>query len=293
MKEKILKCKNISEICESVLFTYKNAHSYKKVKELLEKYNIDKDFFDKKKTYNKNKKKCLNCKKELEYKKRMNTFCNNSCSASHTNTKHSEKTKQKISEKLLKINYEKYINNKNFIIKKCEKCNIEFEIKKEIHKRISKSKFCSEVCRKKSRSKKLSDAVKTRIKNGIHKGWQSRKIRSYAEIFFETVLINNNIIFHPEFKINKRDLGFENSSNYFLDFYLPDYNIDLEIDGKQHEQPDRKKSDEIRDKAITKYGLKVYRIKWKNPYKNKEYITNEINDFLMYLKQINIRTTGV
>lgn len=283
MKEKILECKSISEICETVLLLHKNGKNYKKVYELLKKYNIDRDFFNNEKKYNKNKNKCLNCNKEIEYKKRENIYCCSSCSASNTrkNKTHSEKTKEKISKTLLKI-------NNIDIIKKCENCNTEFIIEKQKNKRISKRKYCSDICKQNSITKKLSDAVQTRIKNGTHKGWQSRKIRSYAEKFFETVLINNNIIFHTEFKINKRDLGFENSSNYFLDFYLPDYNIDLEIDGKQHEQSDRKKSDEIRDKAITKYGLKVYRIKWKNPHKNKEYITNEINNLLLFLKEIEI-----
>lgn len=62
----------------------------------------------------------------------------------------------------------------------------------------------------------------TRVANGTHSGWKSRNIKSYAEIFFETVLNNNHIQYEREKHVGK----------YFLDFVIG--TIDLEIDGKQH-----------------------------------------------------------
>lgn len=102
------------------------------------------------------------------------------------------------------------------------------------------------------------------------------------------VLDNNNLFYKHNFVINKKDLGLNDVSNYFLDFYFSDKKIDLEIDGKQHNYPDRKQKDKIRDELLQKVGIKVYRIKWKNPTtdENKEYIKNEINKFLKYENSI-------
>ena len=165
----------------------------------------------------------------------------------------------------------------------CVNCENSFIAKYHSHK------ICSRECQRQYTTvetrQKLSESAKQRVENGTHVGWQSRKIRSYAEIFFETVLINNNLKFDIEFKIKKTDLGFVDNSNYFLDFYFPNLKIDLEIDGKQHEYPERKESDKIRDFALNKIGIKVYRIKWKNPNtdENKEYIKNEIEQFLKFV----------
>ncbi len=70
------------------------------------------------------------------------------------------------------------------------------------------------------------------VKSGKHKGWKSRNIKSYPEIFWEKVLNNNGISFIREKRVN----------GYFLDFVLRKGNkeIDLEIDGKQHKYEDRK-----------------------------------------------------
>ena len=73
--------------------------------------------------------------------------------------------------------------------------------------------------------------------------------------------------------------------NYFLDFYFPEFNLDLEIDGKQHEYPERKESDKLRDTALTSNGYKVYRVKWKslNTKEGKIFIKEEIEKFLKFM----------
>ena len=83
-------------------------------------------------------------------------------------------------------------------------------------------------------------------------------------------------------------MGIDCDSNYFLDFYIPDGNIDLEIDGKQHEYEDRKVQDQIRDFHISKQ-FKVYRIKWRsiNTDDGKKYIKEEIEKFLKFHKMLN------
>ena len=86
--------------------------------------------------------------------------------------------------------------------------------------------------------------------------------------------------------VSKRSLGIDCDYSYFLDFYIKNKNIDLEIDGSQHKLKERKEHDEYRDEYLTKSGYKVYRIIWKNinTEKGKEYIKNEIDKFLEFLK---------
>lgn len=220
--------------------------------------------------------KCENCEDEHNGEYGSGRFCSNKCARGFSTKANRSLINEKVKLKLTIEPYKKI----------CKECQNEFETK------IKRLTFCSNACSAIFRGKdddiklKLSLSAKENVKNGTHVGWQSRKIRSYAELFFEKVLINNNIKFDTEYKINKRDLGIKDASNYFLDFYLSDYNIDLEIDGKQHEYPERKIKDEIRDKLLKKNGYKVHRIKWKNPNNddNKKYIECEINKLLLRIK---------
>ncbi len=121
----------------------------------------------------------------------------------------------------------------------------------------------------------------TLIDEGRHKGWQSRDKTSYAEQLWIKVLDNNHIPYQREFVVNKKTLGLNDSSNFFLDFLLPG-NIDLEIDGKQHNYEDRKEHDKERDAILSQHGYTIYRIQWINPNtpSNKLKVQNQIKEFL-------------
>ena len=231
-------------------------------------------------------KKCENCSSLTDGNYGSGRFCSSACARAFSTKGKRKDINAKVSLKMTgMVSPRKGTGVRNRISEKiiCVKCDSEFIAKH------SMQTVCSRECHRKHKTieqnLKSSNSMKTRVENGTHVGWQSRKVRSYAEKFFETVLVNNEIKFDTEYKIKKRDLGFEDSSNYFLDFYLTDFNVDLEIDGKQHEYPDRKESDKIRDEALNKFGIKVYRIKWKNPNNesNKEYIKNEIEKFLKFI----------
>lgn len=170
------------------------------------------------------------------------------------------------------------INKYNKNPRICKHCNNEFLPQIVSNNRVSKTNFCSIDCKNDYQSKQMKEKAKI----GLLKGWNSRNIISYPENFFIDVLNNNNICFEHNYPINKRNLGLDDSTNYFLDFYIKEKNIDLEIDGKQHKY--RKEHDKIRDDQLTKNGIIVYRIKWKNinNEKGKEYIRNEINKFLEF-----------
>jgi len=124
--------------------------------------------------------------------------------------------------------------------------------------------------------------METLIKNGRHKGWIKRNKLSYPEKFFIDILNNNNIKYITNYSISKKDLGLNEPYSYFLDFYIEDKNIDLEIDGAQHNK--RKEHDKFRDKYLSDAGYNIYRIQWKsiNTENGKKYIKNEIDKFLEF-----------
>lgn len=172
----------------------------------------------------------------------------------------------------------------------CLECGKELTIKQKKGKNI----FCSSECARKGKSKdenmkqKCKENALERIKNGTHNGWNTRNIISYPEQFFIKVLQNNNIKYEFNYKVKHSDLNnFDGKSYYFLDFFIKEKFIDLEIDGKQHEK--RKEHDLIRDNILTENNYNVYRIKWKsiNSLEGKLYIENEINKFLNYYNNLN------
>lgn len=112
---------------------------------------------------------------------------------------------------------------------------------------------------------------------------------SFAEAFFEKVLNVKGFKgqYIREFRFDKQKFMNEKGS-WFLDFYFPEQKIDLEIDGKQHERLGSKLQDQKRDKILTQFGFKVYRIKWKDlrSQTNKQYMKQEINSFLEFYNRI-------
>jgi very-short-patch-repair endonuclease len=180
----------------------------------------------------------------------------------------------------------KYSSKKMLIETKriCIICGNEFIIKRYSNGKLSKTKCCSDSCCLNLRIKNGQIIANNRIINGTHKGWSTRNIISYPEQFFIEVLKNNNIEFKHNYPVDKRKLGLNNACNYFLDFFIENKNIDLEIDGKQHRS--RQEHDDFRDKILIENGYVVYRIKWKNINTNngKTYMKNEIDKFLEFYK---------
>jgi very-short-patch-repair endonuclease len=51
----------------------------------------------------------------------------------------------------------------------------------------------------------------------------------------------------------------KNIGNYIVDFYIASAKIVIEIDGIQHQFPENKEKDDIRDKYLNDLGIKVMR----------------------------------
>lgn len=282
----VSKSNGTGEICRKYNFS-DNGKSRNFIKKYINDLNLNIEHFGKNnhpRKYSIIEKICPVCDnifKTLENHPREKKTCSYKCSNNFFKREHTIEEKTKISESLKKY-YNSEIgkqtildkNNKILFKKECKFCKKIFKPKEQ--KRI----YCSLSCRNKCLEyrKKLSDGVKKRIESGIHNGWASRNLISYPEQFFMGVLLNNNISYIHNKKVGK----------YFIDFAITDKMISLEIDGKQHQYEDRKKSDNLKDKYLTELGWKVYRISWKsiNNESGKDYIKSEINKFIQYYNNL-------
>lgn len=97
------------------------------------------------------------------------------------------------------------------------------------------------------------------------------KGRSYPEVYWKSILDNNNITYIQEHRIHL----------YSLDFAILDKKIDLEIDGSQHYNDDRVIASDIkRTKYLEENGWTVIRVNW------SEYIKLNNTDRIKYVNSI-------
>lgn len=226
--------------------------------------------------------KCLYCNKDFQSstKKKHKTCCSSKCASAYSR---SYVDYTKVSEKLKK--YQESIGHKIGAEKRvCQECGNMFVVEYHSTKKI----FCGNSCASKNRHKNpeykknaekiLKQTREKMIMDGTWTVWRKRVGMSYPEKYFCEVLNNRNI----KYEYNK---PFE---IYNIDFAINDKKIALEIDGQQHEKPERKLSDEKKDKALKTSGWHVYRIKWKPPITKggKKYIENEILKFEQFYASV-------
>ena len=108
--------------------------------------------------------------------------------------------------------------------------------------------------------------------------------QSKGEKFITNWLINNNIKFKSQYKINI-DPEINQSGNAFIDFYLPDHNVFIEYNGEQHyiakerfggeiEFNRQQKRDEYVKTYCNKNNIKLIEIKYNENINNK--LDNEL-----------------
>lgn len=209
---------------------------------------------------------CERCGKVMLNKYASGRFC---CSECVHKRKQSEVTKHRIQNgvnahlmlfpnRCNQFGEFKNVVNKIIQPRICVICGNSFTPNRTNNGTISRTTACSKQCADALRIERSRESALKLIAEGRHNGWISRNIHSYAENFWEKVLINNMIPY-----IQEKTVRCDNT-NYFLDFALPG-NIDLEIDGGQHKREERQASDQLRDKRLTLSGYTVYRIDWVNP----------------------------
>lgn len=229
---------------------------------LMENYGIKSKYFELK--YE--EKLCLGCGEIFKSLKSLSQkFCNKKCSINYLNTTKimTEEIKYKISKKLK--------HPDKFITCKCGK---DFKYNSIYPKKKNCSLKCSYKFKDKtikdSTREKLSKAAKNRhSRNDKTFGWQTRNNLepSYPESIAIRFFKENNINFEREVKVDR----------YFADFIILN-NIVIEIDGKQHEKPERKLSDILKDEILNNNDFIVYRIKYpkENIRKRLQEIINSV-----------------
>ncbi|MCZ2224794.1 MAG: DUF559 domain-containing protein [Chitinophagales bacterium] len=300
-KKVLLESFSKCELAKGLGFDYSNGKLFKELMLIVKSLQLNISHFSdevrhiKKQKYNRIKKNCPICSTEfltLEGHKKEKTTCSSKCSNTFfSKSKHTELSNLKRSLKLTKVGKVLDVqNNKNFdkekiiklkvkklFLRKCKKCNNEFETT-TWHR-----KFCSHECkisiyRTNEYRKKTSELHLKRIKEtGKVPSWMSRDkmARSYPEKYIESLLNENNLFRDKDFKIELK------CGRWFIDFAFEQEKIALEVDGKQHNFPDRKASDERKDSHLRSEGWRIIRIKWKKVDLNYR---NELIDIIKGIK---------
>jgi len=197
---------------------------------------------------------CENCNNEHEGTYGSGRFCSTKCSRGFSTKAKRIEINEKISDKLTGH------GNENVKINCCH-CGKEFE--KPWHKRNQLS--CSRTCASKFKwnneeYRNNISLINSKIAKQKHAdgntsfGWKTRKllVPSYPESIAIKTLNSANIAFEYEMPLNK----------YFVDFAIHDKMIAIEIDGRQHKKPERKRTDDLKDALLKEKGWTVYRINW-------------------------------
>lgn len=198
-----------------------------------------------------NPKKCLYCDKVIQYENKINKFCNHSCATSYNNKNRSyteeTKTKQRNAALQNPSGWAKDFSlrghkkgsqySKNNIEQICLECKMIF-----ISKNYKKRKYCSRECASKNRYYEKSNIKHRSVYNGYQMDSGAERIFAQTLDKYNIVWIKNdknvNKYFECEIDGKKR--------RYYPDFFLPDYNMWVEIKGQRY----IREGDDIRRSAI-------------------------------------------
>jgi len=302
LKLQVQQVNSIVDLCKYYKI-YNNGKSSNLFNEIILKNNISTQHWDihkKRRIHPIIEKECLVCHNKFQTEsgsRDEKTYCSKKCCNSlRLGNRYSIESKEKTSASIKKylISIGKPLCSETITVKTKDKTerikikriivpkykiNCKFCGKEHFTYKITR-KYCSNKCSAKDRinnleyRKKLSDTNKLKVENGTHKGWKPRSNPSYPELFFMTVLKNNNIDY-------KHD---ERCGKYYIDFAIENKKIALEIDGKQHKYTVRMLKDAEKDKYLIDNGWKVYRIEWNtiNIDDGKKLMKEKIDKFLEY-----------
>ena len=199
-------------------------------------------------------KECENCRNEHDGTYGSGRFCSTKCSRGFSTKAKRTEINEKVSNTLM--------GSGNGDVKlTCQICESEFNVAWNKRQQITCSSKCAAELRWQNEQyrSKLSEInsmiASERHKNGDKSfGWKTRyKLQpSYPESIAIKTLNSLNIEYEYEMPLGK----------YFVDFAIHSMKIAIEIDGKQHNKPERIKIDQIKDNLLKKEGWTVYRIKW-------------------------------
>jgi len=215
-------------------------------------------------------KECENCKQTHEGFYGSGRFCSSKCARGFSTKNKRKEINEKVSKTLTGSGNDRV----NLI---CEICEIKFDVDYNRRHQLYCSNKCSSIIRWKDdeyRSKIVETnraiATNRHASNETGFGWQVRNklAPSYPESIAIRILKELNIKYEREMQIDR----------YFADFAIHSKMIIIEIDGQQHNKPERIKIDKRKDNLLKEKGWTVYRIKWP-----KENIIESIKEILRQL----------
>ena len=229
------------------------------------------------KKYNKSPKRCLYCSREIEYSKRANKFCSQSCAASYNNSRRvlSAHTKEKISKSICRIQTPK--------IQTCLKCGSTYFSNTP----GSSNKFCSKSCidyYQTHRYEFLSESTRLKLSEAGRKSAsiQAKNRRSKNEqYFYELCNEYFNEVKHNEPIFNGWD----------ADVIIVDIKYAILWNGPWHYKQIKNGSsvkqiqnrDDIKVKEIIKCGYTPYIIKDMGKH-DKSFVKTEFDKFIKHIK---------
>lgn len=204
------------------------------------------------------KSECIQCNEPIYSN---NKFCSQSCAGTYNNIHRNPLSKRGPSKgtpsNRIKICYTK--------IQVCPIC-------RKYHTR--KGKSCSLICQRIL----LSKSIRLAIQNGhCPNKNRGRGKKSYLETSFDSWLKQ---YYSGQYHIEHPFKRFDVLKTYFADFYFPDKNLIIELDGTQHKKTIE--YDQDRDLYIsTTYGINIIRIS------HNEYVTKTKIDLVKSVLNIN------
>ena len=216
--------------------------------------------------YNETPKYCQYCNEPIPFDKRINTYCSSSCAA-HKSNRDKDYTKIRTGPPKGYVN-KSYTPKTN--VKQCVICE-------KFHGKTGRT--CSSDCK----SKLLSISIRTAISNGFNPSAnRGRGKRSYLESSFSEWVTKNfpELVVYQEYPFKRHD----QVKTYFADFYFPNLNLIIELDGTQHKKS--AEYDNERDCYINRsYGVNIIRISHKE-YTSKQLIP-QIKEILSSARDSN------
>lgn len=160
----------------------------------------------------------------------------------------------------------------------------------EKHKETAEARSIQmqEIMNRQEIREKISNGVKKAMAEGRKKGWGNAR-NPKSEQYFREFLTNENIAFIAQYTFRYRDEN-DKKRYFYLDFYLPEYNLDLEIDGKFHNKEPQLSRDKHRDEIVSK-EMCIYRFQWAEPGTTP--FQKRLEDFKTFLVEISATKNGI
>ena len=98
-----------------------------------------------------------------------------------------------------------------------------------------------------------------------------KEVKNPLEKMMAANLLTWDISFIYQYEVDLPEGWSANGRKYFIiDFYIPEYDIAIETDGKIHNQENQVELDRTKNNMLTAMGIHVFRFSWNEVMKNDD-----------------------